>query len=115
MAAFAPLIAAAIPLLTPLVAGLVNHVEVLFGPKTGPAKFSVVLACVAAVAAQLSTAGTLPGQLDPASIGAMIESVVQELKSKGVLNPQSSAGVIAGQNAALPQSLTLNGTFTLKS
>jgi hypothetical protein len=115
VAAFAPLIASAIPLLTPLVTGLVHHVEALFGTKTGPAKFSIVLACVTAVATQLSTAGMLPGQLDPASIAAMIESVVQELKSKGILNPPSCASIIAGQSAALPQSLTLNGTFTLKS
>jgi hypothetical protein len=102
-------------MLTPLVTGLVQHLEVLFGNKTGPTKFDAVLQSVMAVATRLSTAGAIPGQLDPASIAAMIETVVQDLKSKGALNPQTSAAIIAGQSTVVPQSLTLNGTFTLKS
>jgi hypothetical protein len=46
-----------------------------------------VLGAVTKTAQDLSTAGKLPGQLDAATIATMIETVVQNLKSAGVLNP----------------------------
>jgi hypothetical protein len=82
-----PLIAAAAPLLTPLIESLVTHVESLFGAKTGATKFGVVLGAVTKAAEDLGTSGKLPGQLDAATIATMIETVVQNLKSAGVLNP----------------------------
>jgi hypothetical protein len=110
MAAVAvPLIVAAIPMLKPLITGLVHHVEVLFGHKTGPTKFDQVLKATLNAAQALATAGKIPGQLDPASIAMMIETEVQQLKAAGALTPEASAAVVSGTGAA--QSLTLTGTF----
>jgi hypothetical protein len=103
-ASLAPaLIEAAVPLLTPLIGTLVTHVESLFGAKTGPTKFDVVLNAVTKAASDLSTAGKLPGQLDSAAIGTMIETVVQSLNAANVLNP----------NIKPSDSLPRGGTFTV--
>jgi len=108
-AAVIPIIAAAAPLLQPLISSLVMHVEHIFGHKTGPTKFDNVLTAVLKTASDLATAGKIPGQLDPSSIATMIESVVQDLKARGVLNPETAASVVQAQSntASIPQSLTL--------
>lgn len=90
----APLIAAAIPLLQPLISNLVMHVEKLFGAKTGSTKFQTVLDAILPIATSLGTAGKLPGQLDAATIGTLIESTVQSLKASGVLNPTTADAVV---------------------
>src|SRR5689334_22161608 len=101
-AATIPLITAAIPLLTPIITNLIQHVESLFGAKTGETKFKTVLDAVTAIAGQLSTAGKLPGVLDPSTLAQQIEVIVQDLKSKGQLPAPTVA-----------QKYTASGVFTL--
>lgn len=120
-AAAIPLITAAIPLLQPLISSLVVHVENLFGAKTGPTKFDAVLNAVTKVASDLSTAGKIPGQLDPNSIAMLIETVVQDLKSTGVLNPSTAAKIaqlpaMASPSNALPATIRIiGGSLTIGS
>ncbi len=95
MAALAiPILSAAMPLLMPVISKLVTEAERLFGAKTGPTKFDSVLQAITPIATQLATAGKIPGTLDAVSIGAMIETAVQALKSAGLLGgpalPQGS-------------------------
>ena len=74
-------------MLKPLVTSLVTHVEALFGGKTGQTKFQTVVDQLVPVIDALATAGKIPGTIDGVSVGSLVESVVQELKSKGQLNP----------------------------
>jgi uncharacterized protein (DUF697 family) len=107
-----PLISAAVPLLTPLIESLVTHVESMFGAKTGPTKFDAVLTAVSKVAADLGTAGKIPGQLDTASLATMIETVVQQFKADGILTPsvQPAPAVTA---APKPGTFQVSGTINL--
>lgn len=119
MAALAiPIIAAASPLLTPLIQSLVMYVEHRFGAKQGPTKLDTVVNAVLPVAVSLATAGQIPGQLDAAHVAAMVEAVVQRLKDAGVLNPETAA-VIAAQPIAVSTLPTgtlrvTGGTFQLQ-
>ena len=106
-------ISAVIPLITPLVQSLVVHVEKLFGAKTGPDKFQSVLAAILPVVNALSTAGKIPGTVDGVAVGSIIESVVQELKGKGILNPSVTIPPVAGSNNLLGASVKVTGTLTL--
>lgn len=108
-----PLIAAAAPLLTPLIESLVTHVETLFGAKTGPTKFDVVLQAVGKAAQDLGAAGKLPGQLDTATIATMIETVVQNLKAAGVLNPNIKPADSVPSAVRAPGTYNFTGTMTL--
>jgi hypothetical protein len=111
------LLSAAIPLVTPLVQSLVIHAEHLFGAKTGQQKFQSVLAAVTPVVDALSTAGKIPGTLDGVAISSIIESVVQDLKAKNILNPSVVIPQIAGStgsgNAFPMGSVKVSGTLTL--
>lgn len=98
-ATIVPIIAAAAPLITPAIKWLAVHVENLFGAGTGPTKLSAVVNAVTPIVQQLATSGKIPGQLDTASIVALVESVVQSLKADGVLNPDT-ARIIASQPIA---------------
>jgi len=103
-AAIIPILSSAIPLLRPYIISLVTHVEHLFGPKTGPTKFDAVLKALLDAASKLSTAGKLPGTLDPGSAGSMIESIVQELKALGILNPAGVAPIVQAGSVLPPAS-----------
>jgi len=103
MAAFAaliPIIEAAAPLLTPLIKGAATHLEHLFGAKTGPAKFDALLNMILPLAEKLSTAGQIPGQLDPALLAGLIQPIVTDMKSKGELTPESAAAAIQSAGPA---------------
>ena len=117
-AAVIPIIAAAAPLLTPLIQRLVLGVESLLGPKTGPAKSAAVVGALQPIVSALSTAGAIPGQLDPASLTAMVESVVQALSASGVLNPQAAGAILAqpvGVSTMQPGTLRIvGGTLQLQ-
>src|SRR5690348_10549765 len=110
MAAFAaliPIIEAAAPLLTPLIKSGATHLEQIFGAKTGPTKFDALLNMILPTAEKLSTAGKIPGQLDPASIAGLIQSIVTDMKAKGELTPEAvqakvqsaGAGAVIGGGA----------------
>lgn len=115
-AAVIPIVAAAAPLIIPLIKSAVLHVEALFGHKTGPTKFEVVLAYVAKLAEALSTAGKIPGTLDASSIAALIESIVQQMKADGILTPEVAGPLVTSANASLTMGTTLHimgGTLQL--
>jgi hypothetical protein len=96
MAALAiPLILAAAPLLQPLISSLIIHVERLFGAGTGPVKFANVVSATVQTAADLSTAGKLPGLLTAETIAMMVETEVQSLKASGVLTPANAALIVS--------------------
>jgi uncharacterized protein (DUF697 family) len=111
-AAIIPVVLAAAPLLQPLITSLVTHVEHLFGAKTGPTKFDVVLNAVTKAAEDLSAAGKLPGVLDSQSITAMIQTVVADLQAAGVLNPTSAGQIVTATSN--PQMLNALGSQSLK-
>lgn len=113
-AAIIPIITAAAPLLTPLIETLVQKVEGLFGAKNGATKFQSVLDAVLPIAQQLSTAGKIPGPMDPTAIGTMIETVVQNLKAQGQL-PSGSAttAVPVAATAMTPGAYSFSGTFKI--
>lgn len=94
-AAVIPVVAAAAPLLMPLIQSLVTHVEHLFGAKTGADKFALVLQSTIAAADKLSAAGKIPGTLDPASIATMIQTLVSQLNANGVLTPENAANAVS--------------------
>lgn len=93
--AIIPIISAAAPLLTPLIHSLVTQVEHLFGAKTGPTKFDLVLQSVTTAAEKLATAGKIPGQIDSAIIATMIQTLVSQLNANGVLTPENAAQAVA--------------------
>lgn len=110
------LLSAAIPLVTPLVQSLVLHAEHLFGAKTGQQKFQSVLSAVTPVVDALSAAGKIPGTLDGVAISSIIESVVQNYKASGVLNPSVVIPQITGSNGNISSpmgSVKVSGTLTL--
>jgi hypothetical protein len=109
-AAALPVLAAAAPILLPIVQNLVMGVEHLFGAGTGPTKLDTVLKALTPVAAALSTAGTITGTLDAPSLTALVQSVVSNLKAQGVLNP-STAAIVAAQPVA--SSMPTSGTFQI--
>ncbi len=117
-AAIIPIIAAAEPILAPLIHRLVLFVESKFGPKTGPTKFSTVVAAIGPVANALATAGLIPGTLDGVSIAALVQSVVQSLQSTGILNPATAAVINAqpiGVGTGSPSTIrVIGGTLQLQ-
>ena len=76
-----------IPLLRPVVESLVTHVEKIFGAKTGETKFQTVVDQLTPLVEALATSGKIPGTIDGVHVGSLVETVVQDLKSKGVLTP----------------------------
>lgn len=102
-AAIIPIVAAAAPLLRPAISWLAVHVEHLFGAKTGPTKFDIVLNAALKIASDLATSGKIPGSLDAVSVATLVESVVQELKSSGVLNPNTAQTMVEHGNVVISQ------------
>ncbi len=115
LTAAGPLITAAAPLLMPVIADLVTRVEHLFGAKSGPTKLGTVVNAVTPIAEQLSTAGAIPGQLDAASITAMIEAVIQSLKAGGLLGGPApgGSGVPAASAQVQPGSYAVSGVLKI--
>lgn len=107
------LISAALPLVTPLIQALVVHVEKLFGAKTGQQKFQSVLSAVIPVIDALSAAGKIPGTIDGVAVGSIIESVVQDLKAKGILNPSITIPPVVGGSTAGFGAVKVTGTLNL--
>jgi hypothetical protein len=112
-AAIIPILAAAAPLLTPLIRTLAVHVEHLFGARTGPTKFDVVLQSVLKAADAMATGGQIPGRLDPASIAAMVQTVVQQLQSAGILTPEASSALVSATPLIGSHPMKVTGQLTL--
>ena|SRR5579864_2184689 len=110
-AAILPIISAAAPLVVPLIEKLVMGIEHLIqGKGQGPTKATTVINALLPIFDALSTAGIIPGKLDPTSIAAMVENVVQSLKSQGILNPQVAAQV---HSQPILSSAPSSGTFKI--
>jgi hypothetical protein len=105
------LIAAAQPVLEPVIQALVMGVENLFGGAgTGPAKLLTVVNAVLGIAGQMGTSGKLPGELDAGSVTSMVQTVVGNLKAQGVLTPAIAAAVAAQPIAS---AVAATGTYQI--
>lgn len=106
-AAAVPIITAAIPLLRPVIKGLISGVQRIFGHNngTGPTKLNAVVDAAVTVAEKMATAGKIPGQLDVATIASIVEAVVQEMKSSGELPSEGQPPAVS----PLPQIPGING------
>jgi hypothetical protein len=110
----AELLKIALPKITPLVTSLITHAEALFGAKTGPTKFQSVLDAATPFINALSASGKIPGTLDGVSVGTIIETIVQDLKSKNLLDPSSVIPSIAPTSTNTQgTSVKLTGTLIL--
>jgi len=103
-----PLISAALPLLKPVITSLVTHIESLFGSKTGNTKLQTVLNALKPVADALSSAGIIPGKIDASSLSTIIQTVVEELNSSGVLKGTSTTPTALPPNSAVVGVSTLS-------
>lgn len=85
--AIIPIIAAAAPLLKPVIENLVLGVQRLFGHNNGTdtTKAASVIEAALVIADKLSTAGKIPGVVDATTIATMMETIISELKAKGLL------------------------------
>ena len=81
-AAIVPGITSLLPVVVP---ALVQGVEHLFGSKTGPAKLQTVLDALKAILGNLGKAGLTTAPPSDEALVALIETVVQDLKSKNLL------------------------------
>lgn len=116
--AIVPILAAAAPLLTPLIESLIQKVETIF-PKagSGATKMTAVVNAIQPVANQLSASGAIPGQLDAASITTMAETILQQLKTSGTLTPatgSTSQPAAKVQAQASGQTATFTGIITFQ-
>ena len=112
-AAIIGLVGAALPILTPFLTSAIHHVEVLFGAGTGPTKLDTVVNAGLQLAGSLSTAGKIPGTIDVATMTTFVQTLVQELQAQGLLNPTSSASIIAGQGSPAPIKLASKQSITV--
>jgi hypothetical protein len=86
-AALIPIITGLAPVVLPWI---VKGVDLIFGPKTGDAKMPAALASLRAILEAAATAGKLPGPVpSDDALRVIIETVVQDLKSKGEMPTES--------------------------
>jgi hypothetical protein len=90
-AAIIPLIASGVSALLPLIPGIVQGVENLFGAKTGQAKMDAAVAMAMEAAKALAAAGKIQGIPDLSSVASLVEVIVQQLKNSGQLPPPTGA------------------------
>jgi len=119
IAAAAPLVRAAYPILKPIAEKLILGVEHLFGAGNGPqVKMPAVLGALGPIAAALGTSGKIPGQLDASGLAAIAESVVQSLKDAGLLTPEAASAIMSqptGVSTVSPGTLRIiGGTLQLQ-
>lgn len=77
-----PVIAAILSAALPAV---VNLIEKLRGPKTGPQKFQDVFAVAITLIQTLATQGLAPKEINDNDVKALIETLVQTMKNNGQL------------------------------
>jgi hypothetical protein len=109
-AAVIPIIAAATPLLRPIIKGLISGAQRIFGHNngTGATKAQTVIDAALTVAEKLATAGKIPGHLDAAFIASLVEALVQEMKAAGEL---PTDGAPTGIPSPQGQPVTILGTI----
>jgi hypothetical protein len=107
-AAIIPLVAAAVGAISPLIPGIVQAVEGLFGhsattnTQDGAAKMQAAVAMLTAALQQLANAGRIPSGpvVDPslpAGLAGAVQQAVDALKAQGLLGSPT-----AGQSTAKP-------------
>ena len=84
-AAIIPLIGSAVAALGPMIPGIVQAVEGLFGSKTGPQKLATATMMVTAGATAAVAAGKITAVPDPSTIETMIETALATLKQPGAV------------------------------
>jgi hypothetical protein len=84
-AAIIPLIGSAVAALGPMIPGIVQAVEGLFGSKTGPQKLATATTMVTAGATAAVAAGKITAVPDPSTIETMIETALATLKQPGAV------------------------------
>jgi hypothetical protein len=109
----AELLKVALPKIRPLAESLILHAEQLFGAKTGPVKFQSVLEALTPFISALSTSGKIPGTLDGVAVGTIIETIVQDLKSKDQLNPSVIPPVASGSIPSTGTQIKVSGTLII--
>lgn len=88
-AAIIPVIASTITALSPLVPPIIQGVEALFGPKTGPTKLQTAVDMLGKAAEALAAAGKIQGIPDLSTLTTLVQSSVDALKAQGQLPPPS--------------------------
>lgn len=108
---------ALLAMLVPLIPSIVTGIEKLFGAGTGPQKLDAASQTVQAIVDALIKSGALPADTSSlaSSIPAVIEYVVQLLKSQGQLGGTGAAPVGPVGAQPLPAGSTQLGTLTFKN
>jgi hypothetical protein len=110
------LLATLLPLIIQHIPSIIQIVEGLFGPKTGPTKLQVSTDILKQITDALAAAGKISGIPDQSTLALIIESVFQQMKAAG----QATGTVVAPVGATtgtlpLPNaSYRLIGVFELR-
>lgn len=105
-----PLIASAVSALLPQIPGIVQAVEGWFGGGQGPTKLATALDMTSAAANRLATAGKIDGIPDATTLTTLVETVVQQLKSQGLLDAATPKPAAPVQPSQVPVSPIGSGT-----
>ena len=112
-AAIIPLIGSAVAALGPMIPGIVQAVEGLFGSKTGPQKLATATTMVTAGATAAVAAGKITAVPDPSTIETMIETALAAIKQVGPTAATPAA--TPGTTLATKQAGALQGASGLTS
>lgn len=106
-AALVPIITSLAPVVIP---ALVQGVESLFPRGSGPGKMSAVVGALQAIWNDLAKAGVSTPPPSADSLTALVETVVQDLKGKGMLPAPAGTTPIA---SLVGMSLNVSGVLTV--
>jgi hypothetical protein len=110
------LLATLLPLIIQHIPSIIQMVESLFGPKTGPTKLQVSTDMLKQITDALAAAGKIPGIPDQSSLALIIESVFQQMKAAGQATGTLIApvGAITGTLPLPKASYQLTGVLELR-
>ena len=111
-AAIIPLIGSAVAALGPMIPGIVQAVEGLFGGKTGPQKLATATTMVTAGATAAVAAGKITAVPDASTIETMIETALAALKQPGATVPPTPSVAPTAKAPAIPATPGLKVTLT---
>lgn len=81
------------PLILAAITGGIKLAEILFGPKTGPAKKQFVTDAVTSVTDQFLTAGNIKEKVSPELLSLAIDLAVHVMNSAGFFKTTNAEGV----------------------
>jgi hypothetical protein len=110
------LLATLLPLIIQHIPGIIQMVEGLFGPKTGPTKLKLSTEMLKQITDALAAAGKIPGVPDQGTLALVIESVFQQMKAAGQATGTLIApvGVTTGTLPLANASYRLTGIVELR-